>query len=119
MYIGMCCFPNFRIIYCGILCTLSFITALVILSPSLQARKYRKMRILLFVSLGVFGLLPLFHGTYLVGLDIALRPVAGILKFYVLLVLGLYFYGFKIPESFLPGRFDFLVSINFKKQNSN
>merc|ERR1712130_280945 len=64
------------------------------------------MGVTLFVLLAIFGVLPMVHGTSLLGLELALKPVAGILKFYFLLMAGLLCYLFKIPERWIPGFFD-------------
>ena len=76
------------------------------------------MRICLFVSLAIFGILPLLHGTHLVGTEVALKPVGEIFVFYIILMIGLTCYFTKFPEKFFPNKFDYFVSNLLIKLNN-
>ena len=92
---------------------LATLTAIVILSKKLQHPKFKSKRVKLFILLAIFGVLPMIHGFCVVGVDLALKPIWGITKLYILLTIGLTCYHFKFPERLSPGTFDYWVFIRF------
>lgn len=107
IFFGLSCFPYLRATYLACITLLGIGTSLALFSEGMGDRKYRSVRVALFVSLGLFGILPAVHGTYLVGLEVAATPFRGLLEFYGLLCIGLLSYFLRFPERLSPGTFDY------------
>ena len=87
---------------------LSTLSALLVLHPKFQGKKWRGFRTLVFVCTGLSGFAPVIHGAFLYGLNKAWRSTG--MPYYLLegflYVLGASFYVSRFPESIKPGYFD-------------
>lgn len=101
------CEPIWQWIYLITISMMGMITLGVLFAPSLQSGKYRPFRALLFMSMGVSGLIPAIHGVMmnwnepLCPLTVAHEGVmAGCYA------IGAMIYVTRIPERWKPGVFD-------------
>ncbi|RPB19327.1 mPR-like GPCR protein [Terfezia boudieri ATCC MYA-4762] len=108
IYVTFYCEPSLQRLYWGMIVTLGILTALVVVNPKCQGRRWRTFRLSLFVATGLSAVAPICHGLKLFGWD-QMNKYSG-LPYYLLegllLVVGAYFYNTRIPETFKPGAFD-------------
>ncbi|XP_011078413.1 heptahelical transmembrane protein 1 [Sesamum indicum] len=101
------CTPHWQIVYLTGITLMGICTIITLLSPALSSGKYRSFRALLFVSMGLFGLIPAIHALVL-NWDDPHRNVTlayeGIMALSYLI--GTVFYISRIPERWRPGWFD-------------
>ncbi|KAK6151709.1 hypothetical protein DH2020_014344 [Rehmannia glutinosa] len=101
------CTPHLQILYLTGITIMGICTIIALLSPALSAGKYRSLRVLLFVSMGLFGLIPAVHALALNWDDphrnITLAYESGMALSYLI---GTGFYVSRIPERWRPGWFD-------------
>ncbi|KAL3623972.1 hypothetical protein CASFOL_032788 [Castilleja foliolosa] len=107
MYYIFQCTPHFQILYLTSITTMGICTIFALLSPALSSGKYRSLRAMLFVSMGLFGLVPAVHALLLnwndPRRDLILAYEAGMALSYLI---GTGFYVSRIPERWRPGWFD-------------
>lgn len=101
------CTPHWHLIYLTGITLMGLCTIAALLSPALSAGKYRPLRALLFVSMGLFGLIPAVHALVLnwhdPHRDLILAYESAMALSYLV---GTVFYVSRIPERWRPGRFD-------------
>ncbi|CAI5508931.1 unnamed protein product [Closterium sp. Naga37s-1] len=107
VYYGFLCQPYTRLIYLVLITLGGLGTVAVSLLSAFQQPKYRAFRAGLFFGLGVSGVVPFFHGMLLYWNE----PFLVTTILYELLMGALYgigalFYATRIPERWLPGKFD-------------
>ncbi|EPS71737.1 hypothetical protein M569_03024 [Genlisea aurea] len=101
------CSPHWQLLYLLGITLIGICTVLTLLTPSFSAGKYRSFRALLFVSMGLFGLVPAVHA--LVAnwddphRDVTLAYESAMAGFYLT---GAAVYVGRIPERWRPGWFD-------------
>ena len=73
---------------------------------------FRPLRALVFILLGLFGVMPAFHYVFLEGLynDIHNTSLGWLILMAVLYIGGAVIYALQVPERFFPGRMDVGVS---------
>ncbi|KAL9037778.1 MAG: hypothetical protein Q9180_003531 [Flavoplaca navasiana] len=102
-----CCKRHLAQVFLQIL-TLGTATVIILLNPRLQGLRYRTLRVCTFVFTGLSGFAPLVHGIKLYGIPQMNRQSG--MPYYLLegllLIIGAFFYGTRIPESIKPGKFD-------------
>ncbi|EYU34968.1 hypothetical protein ABFS82_11G042200 [Erythranthe guttata] len=101
------CTPLYQILYLTGISLLGLCTVVALLSPALTNPKYRSLRALLFVSMGLFGLFPAGHALLLNWHD----PHRNVILAYELAMalsylIGTLFYVSRAPERWRPGWFD-------------
>ncbi|KAF8242785.1 Hly-III related protein [Wilcoxina mikolae CBS 423.85] len=110
IYMVFYCEPMQQKIYWTMILTLGTATDVMVVSPQFQGRRWRTVRVCSFVGTGLSGFAPLAHGIRLFGWTQMWR-MSG-MPYYLLegalLILGALFYAARIPERFVPGRFDIL-----------
>lgn len=101
------CTPHWQILYLTIITTLGICTVIALLSPALSTARYRSLRALLFVAMGLFGILPAGHALVLnwndPHRDVILAYESAMALSYLI---GTVFYVSRVPERWGPGRFD-------------
>lgn len=101
------CSPHWQIVYLTGISILGICTIITLLSPALSTGKYRSFRALLFVSLGLFGLIPAIHalvvnwGNPHRNVTLAYESVMALSY-----LIGTVFYVSRVPEKWRPGWFD-------------
>ncbi|XP_047322292.1 heptahelical transmembrane protein 1-like [Impatiens glandulifera] len=101
------CQPLWQILYLSGISVMGTITIVTLLTPTFSSGKYRGFRALLFVGMGLFGLIPAVHGTVVNWNEprrkVILAYESAMAVFYLT---GTGFYVSRIPERFKPGWFD-------------
>ncbi|KAL3824527.1 hypothetical protein ACJIZ3_020556 [Penstemon smallii] len=101
------CTPHWQIVYLTGISIIGIVTIITLLSPALSTGKYRPFRAFIFVSMGLFGLLPAVHGVVVnwndPHRDITLAYESIMALSYLI---GTVFYVSRIPERWKPGTFD-------------
>ncbi|KAK9055116.1 hypothetical protein SSX86_026197 [Deinandra increscens subsp. villosa] len=101
------CNPLWQFVYLGIITVLGILAIGVLLSPTRMSGKYRFIRTLIFVLMGLFGVIPTIHATILnwnaPQRNAALGFESAMGFFYLV---GAMFYVSRVPEKWKPGWFD-------------
>ncbi|XAR66859.1 hypothetical protein NMG60_11013218 [Bertholletia excelsa] len=101
------CQPVWQIVYLSGISVMGVFTIITLLSPALTSGKYRAFRALLFVAMGLFGLIPAIHAVVVNWNDpkrnITLAYESAMALFYLI---GTVFYVTRVPERWKPGWFD-------------
>jgi len=108
IYYGFYCQFTPKVVYLTIISILGIITITVTMMDRFNKAQYRWVRAVMFVSLGLFGLVPTLHLIIQMGWNEALVQggISALLLMAFLYILGAVLYGLRIPERFLPGKFD-------------
>ncbi|KAG8367451.1 hypothetical protein BUALT_Bualt16G0073500 [Buddleja alternifolia] len=101
------CTPHWQLVYLTGITIMGICTIITLLSPALSTGKYRSFRALLFVSMGLFGLIPAIHALF-VNWDDPHRNITLAYELVMALsyLIGTMFYVTRIPERWKPGWFD-------------
>lgn len=107
VYYSFMCEPFFQSLYIGFITAFGIATVLVSLVPVFETPEFRFVRAGLFVCMGLSGLVPIVHKVMMFG-D---RPEAVLTTGYEMVmgafyVLGVLVYATRIPERWMPGKFD-------------
>ncbi|CAO3699597.1 unnamed protein product [Rhizopus stolonifer] len=109
IYYGFHCHQTLQVVYLAMIVILGLITATVTLAKHFRTPAYRWVRATLFISLGLFGVVPTLHGIYIYGLNNAAKTIS--LVHLILMaftyIFGALIYGFRFPERLNPGVFDY------------
>ncbi|KAI9679973.1 MAG: hypothetical protein M1817_004988 [Caeruleum heppii] len=109
IYVVFFCEKSLQRMYWGMITALCIVTMIFLVSPRFQGRKWRTLRVCVFVGTGLSGLAPLAQGIALWGFKGMMKQSG--MPFYIgeglLLLLGAFFYTTRIPEVLKPGRFDY------------
>jgi len=108
IFYGFFCSPITRTVYMFAIGLISFIGFLSTLTPRCLTTEFRVVRVLIFLAMGFFGLVPTAH------LFFHLNHLPIIFWYLIamgaLYVLGAAIYVTQVPERFAPGRFDIFCS---------
>lgn len=101
------CAPIWQWIYLGTISVMGMITVGTLFAPVCQSGKYRPFRALLFLSMGVSGVIPAIHAIVANWHE----PMCGITVLHEVVMAGFYgigtlLYVVRIPERWKPGVFD-------------
>ncbi|KAM7508256.1 hypothetical protein LguiA_018709 [Lonicera macranthoides] len=101
------CEPHWQLIYLGGITTMGIFTIITLLSPVLSTGKFRTFRALLFVAMGLSGMIPAIHAV-IVNWNEPQRNVTLAYELAMALsyLVGTVFYVSRIPERWRPGWFD-------------
>lgn len=107
VYYSFMCYPFFCNLYIGFITVLAVMTVLFSLLPAFQKPELRTIRAVLFSSMALSGILPILHKNILYWN----KPAAVYTTGYELLMglfygLGALVYATRIPERWMPGKFD-------------
>ncbi|XP_011084126.1 heptahelical transmembrane protein 1 [Sesamum indicum] len=101
------CTPHWQFVYLTGITIIGTCTVITLLSPALMSGKFRSFRALLFVSMGLFGLIPAVHALVANWNDpyrnITLAYESAMALSYLI---GTLFYVSRVPERWKPGWFD-------------
>ncbi|XP_045812162.1 heptahelical transmembrane protein 4 isoform X2 [Trifolium pratense] len=107
VYYSFMCYPFFCNLYMGSITLLGIATILVSLLPVFQTPEFRTTRASLFLGMGLSGAVPILHKLFLfwgepevfytTGYEILMGALYG---------LGALVYATRIPERWMPGKFD-------------
>lgn len=101
------CSPLWQIVYLGGITTIGAFTIATLLSPMLSSGKFRSYRTLLFVAMGLFGLVPAIHAVIVKWNEPQRNiTIAYELAMALSYLIGAVFYVSRIPERWRPGWFD-------------
>lgn len=108
IYYGFYCQYTPKVVYLSIISVLGIACIAVTMMDKFSDPLYRPVRALLFVCLGLFGLVPTVHFLVQSGWSagMAEASIHRVLIMGGLYILGAVLYGCRIPERFLPGKFD-------------
>lgn len=107
VYYGFLCQPLVRNTYLTTIVIVGFATIAVSLIPAFQTTKYRTFRASLFFGMGISGVIPCAHKLiffYHIPTVVATTLLEGLMG--ALYGLGALFYATRVPERWLPGKFD-------------
>lgn len=107
IYYLFLCSPIWQYVYLGIITILGIFAVIVLMSPTRMRGKFRFIRTLIFVTMGLFGVIPAIHAT-IVNWNVPQRNTAlgfeSAMGFSYLI--GAMFYVSRVPEKWKPGWFD-------------
>jgi len=108
IYYGFYCQYTPKVVYLSIISVLGAAAIIVTMFDRFSTADYRWLRAVLFIGLGGFGLVPTVHLIIMSGWNEALVQggISWILLMAFLYITGAVLYGARIPERFLPGKFD-------------
>jgi len=108
IYYGFYCQYTPKVVYLSSISVLGLAAIVVTMIDRFSSPMFRPVRALLFVCLGLFGLVPSIHFLLQKGWGTALveASIHRVLIMGGLYILGAVLYGARIPERFLPGKFD-------------
>ncbi|XP_073274002.1 heptahelical transmembrane protein 4 [Primulina huaijiensis] len=107
VYYSFMCYPLFCNLYMGFITLLGIGTILVSLLPVFQNPEYRKFRALLFLAMGLSGVAPILHKLILFwNHPVALHTTGYEILMGSLYGLGALVYATRVPERWMPGKFD-------------
>ncbi|XP_031483584.1 heptahelical transmembrane protein 1 [Nymphaea colorata] len=101
------CEPQWQLIYLAGITTFGVFTVLTLLTPAFSSPEFRSFRAMLFVAMGFSGLIPAVHALVVNWSEPrCLTVLAYELAMAALYSTGTFFYVSRIPEKWLPGKFD-------------
>ncbi|KAL8472881.1 hypothetical protein ACS0TY_029927 [Phlomoides rotata] len=107
VYYSFMCYPFFCNLYMGFITLLGIATILVSLLPVFQNPEYRNFRASLFFGMGVSGAVPILHKLILFwDQPEALHTTGYEVLMGLLYGFGALVYAMRIPERWMPGKFD-------------
>jgi adiponectin receptor len=108
LYFGFYCEFYHKITYISAMSVLGDLTIILTMMEKINGPEYRTFRASLFVGLGLTSALPVMHLMYVHGLEYVIEKGAlyNFLIASALYATGTCLYAARIPERFLPGKFD-------------
>lgn len=107
VYYSFMCYPFFCNLYLGFITVLGIATILVSLLPVFQNPEFRTIRASLFFGMGLSGAAPILHKLYLFwGQPEVFHTTGYEILMGVLYGIGALVYATRIPERWMPGKFD-------------
>ncbi|XP_073002337.1 heptahelical transmembrane protein ADIPOR1-like [Typha latifolia] len=101
------CEPHWQLVYLAAISAMGLLTVYTLLSPHLSTGKFRSYRALLFVGMGLSGLVPAVHAVVVnwgePKRNVTLAYEAAMAVSYLV---GTIFYVSRVPERWKPGMFD-------------
>ncbi|TPX71306.1 hypothetical protein CcCBS67573_g06239 [Chytriomyces confervae] len=111
MYYGLYCYPRMQVLYMGITALAGVVTIFINTSEHFAGTNYRPLRTMLFISIGLIGLIPIAHA--MISLDDTMETLLlSVSAPNIALETFSYLFGatlflFHIPEAWYPGYFDY------------
>ncbi|CAN0873315.1 Heptahelical transmembrane protein ADIPOR3 [Linum grandiflorum] len=107
VYYSFMCNPFFCNLYLGVITVIGIVTMVFSLLPTFQRPEFRSFRASLFFGMGVSGVVPILHKMVLYGNQPeALQTTGYEVLMGVLYGLGALVYAKRVPERWMPGKFD-------------
>jgi adiponectin receptor len=108
IYYEFHCTPELQLLYLVLISSFGAASVPVLILDRFSTPKYRVLRTLLFVGMGLSGFFPMGHAIYLYSWDIA--QYAGSLNLMLIMgsfyLVGALLYAIQVPERIFPGKFD-------------
>jgi adiponectin receptor len=109
VYYAFMCTPHWRNLYLSAIVILSVATGVISLFPKFNHPTYQPLRAGVFSGMALSGIVPCFHkAAFLHPEPIAYRTTACELGMGLIYIAGAVVYAMKVPEKWLPGRFDII-----------
>lgn len=107
-YTGFYCYPTLQVRYLAMTILFGFVGFICAMLPKFGQKAYRPIRAVMFIGIGLSGIIPMAHFTWLVGgfPDI----VWSLVLMGALYIGGAVLYACRVPERCCPGRFDIVGS---------
>ena len=112
VYYGFYCLPELQRLYWGMIISIGIGCISVSIMPKFRTPQWRPFRATMFVSMGLSAVFPVAHGLTLFGTE-KMNQLIGldwVLLQGFLYILGATIYAARVPERFMPGKFDILGS---------
>ncbi|KAJ3411453.1 hypothetical protein HDV05_002188 [Chytridiales sp. JEL 0842] len=108
IYYGFYCAPQLQQFYITVLAALTLLAVFITISPRFSTPKYRYLRISIFMTLGMCGIVPTIHTAFKYGYQYFQRGVGGdyVSVASCLYLIGAVTYASHMPERWFPGSFD-------------
>ncbi|KAF9937582.1 hypothetical protein BGZ67_001093 [Mortierella alpina] len=108
IFYGFYCFRTLQILYISIITLFGLGTIIAVTQPHFRTPKYRWIRSVLFLALGLSGIFPVVHGLFLYGFHLAVKAIAfdHLICMGASYVIGALLYAGRVPERFFPGKLD-------------
>ncbi|KAJ8769381.1 hypothetical protein K2173_002585 [Erythroxylum novogranatense] len=107
VYYSFMCYPFFCSLYMGFITIFGIATVLFSLHPMFQTPEFRTTRVCLFSGMALCGLVPILHKLILFwSLPEALHTTGYEVLMGLLYGMGVIVYAARIPERWMPGKFD-------------
>ncbi|XP_031572377.1 progestin and adipoQ receptor family member 3-like [Actinia tenebrosa] len=113
VYYAFYCHVTLRTLYLTGVCILTILTISFQAHPHFLTSHWARRRLLLFCSMVAYGVMPSTHWVYLNGgwdQEIVKLFIPRVVVQYILGILALSFYAFKIPERYFPGKLNYIGS---------
>jgi len=109
IYHAFYCHQLWKSVYLLKITGFGVVTAILCSSDRFQTLEYRAIRTCLFLAMGLSGILPLFHAISLHGWHFSWHAFSldNLLLMGTLYIIGAMIYGWRIPERWFPGKFDY------------
>ena len=112
IYYGLHCHPNLQKLYWTMIASIGFACGVVTVNPHFRTSAWRTWRAAMFVAMGLSAVGPVIHGLRFYGLD-EMEDRMGLTWVVVqgaTYILGAIIYAMRIPEKWVPKKFDILGS---------
>jgi adiponectin receptor len=107
VYYAFLCHPPARVAYLSAISVLGALVVGALLSPSSSAPRFRRLRALLFLAMGLSGVVPALHALWLNWGHTACYLALGLeVTMGLIYAAGAWFYVSRVPEKWRPGVFD-------------
>ncbi|KAJ1926995.1 hypothetical protein IWQ60_003334 [Tieghemiomyces parasiticus] len=109
IYYSFYCYPRYLLLHLTSINVIGAVVAYACVKDHMQSAAYRWTRTMLFIAMGLSGIVPFVHALWLVGVE---RAWSGFAMVWFLAMGGLYItgaliYAARVPERWFPGRFDY------------
>ncbi|MCJ1330288.1 hypothetical protein MMC10_006971 [Thelotrema lepadinum] len=112
IYYGFHCHPNLQKLYWTMIVSIGLACGVVTVNPRFRTPAWRAWRAAMFVAMGLSAVAPVLHGLRLHGLDVMEERMG--LRWLVIqgatYILGATIYAMRVPEKWVPKKFDVLGS---------
>lgn len=108
LYYSFYCHVELMTLYLSTIVILGTITLSFCILERFSLPEYRATRTLMFVLLGLFGVVPMIHACYIYGVKLLYNKLNldNIILMGLLYITGALIYVYRIPERWFPGKFD-------------
>lgn len=108
IYYGFICHPIWRVFYLGTIISIAVSIILMMFHKKFHSERWRMLRVWLFTGMGLSGLVPWLHSFCLhYQTPLAMQAAIQMLMMAASYLGGVVFYAARVPERWLPGKFDF------------
>ena len=109
VYYAFDCHRNAQIVYMALMTVVGIAAVIVSLWNKFSTPKYRPLRAIVFLTVGLYGVIPAAHAIAIYGLDSSMFRTAAVGQMALMgsfYILGVVIYTTRVPERFFPGKCD-------------